>query len=52
MGEGKGKASKAPIYLESILSPRQAEKKSYRFSDPYKTLWKLLENAQVSSWEK
>lgn len=33
MGEGIGKASRATIYLESILSPSQAEKKCYRFSD-------------------
>lgn len=33
MGEGIGKASRDTIYLESILSPSQAEKKSYCFSD-------------------
>lgn len=38
MGEGIGKASKATIYLESILSPSQAEKSLTALVIWYKTL--------------
>lgn len=52
MGEGIGKASKATIYLESILSPSQAEKSLTALVIWYKTLRMLLENTQVSFLEE